>query len=71
LRSRIPVVQDGTTRGDHAAGAGDSAEETAGESGYVTTETAAGLNVSPRTVRDYIARGELEAKAEGEGVERR
>lgn len=44
----------------------------AAESGYVTTEVAAaGLNVSPRTVRDYIKAGKLEAKPQGEGVERR
>jgi len=29
------------------------------------------LNVSPRTVRDYIKAGKLEAKSQGEGVERR
>src|SRR5215203_7171404 len=59
-------------RGEDAAVAG---EETAAsgpgpsESGWVTTEVAAAaLHVSPRTVRDYITSGDLEAKSEGEGV---
>jgi hypothetical protein len=43
----------------------------AGESGWVATEVAArALRVSPRTIRRLIKRGELEAKAEGEGVKR-
>ena len=51
---------------------GEDRTEAAAESGYVTTEVAAaGLNVSPRTVRDYIKAGKLEAKSQGEGVERR
>jgi hypothetical protein len=42
-----------------------------GESGWITTEVAAkALRVSPRTIRRYIERGELEAKPEGEGVNR-
>jgi hypothetical protein len=41
-------------------------------SGWVTTDVAArAVRVSPRTIRRLIDRGELEAKAEGEGVERR
>jgi len=37
----------------------------------VTTKVAAeALGVNPRTVRAYIERGDLEAKAEGEGVEK-
>lgn len=56
---------------DHpAAGkdrAGGSANEQ-GASGWVTTKAAAQtLGVTPRTVRTYIGRGELQAKAEGEG----
>jgi hypothetical protein len=56
---------------DHpAAGkdrAGGSANEQ-GASGWVTTKEAArALGVTPRTVRTYIGRGELQAKAEGEG----
>lgn len=47
--------------------AGGSANEQ-GASGWVTTKAAAQtLGVTPRTVRTYIGRGELQAKAEGEG----
>jgi hypothetical protein len=43
----------------------------AGESGWVTTRVAAeALGVDPRTVRTYIRRGFLEARVEGEGVEK-
>ena len=43
----------------------------AGESGWVTTRVAAeALGVDPRTVRTYIRRGLLEARVEGEGVEK-
>ena len=42
-----------------------------GVSGWVTTKVAAeSLGVDPRTVRTYINRGELDAKVEGEGVEK-
>jgi hypothetical protein len=65
-------MADEPPRGDNAANTGGTAGETLAESGYVTTEVAAaGLNVSPRTVRDYIKAGKLQAKPEGEGVERR
>jgi len=65
-------MEEEPIRGDHAAKAGESAEDYAAESGYVTTEVAAaGLGVSPRTVRDYIKAGKLQAKPQGEGVERR
>ncbi len=41
-------------------------------SGWVTTDVAAkAVRVSPRTIRRMIDRGELKAKAEGEGIERR
>lgn len=41
------------------------------ESGWVTTDVAArSVRVSPRTIRRYIERGELEAKPQGEGVNR-
>lgn len=45
---------------------------TSGEySGWVTTDVAAAaLEVTPRTVRNLIQRGELDAKVEGEGVEK-
>jgi len=43
-----------------------------GESGWVTTDVAArAVRVSPRTIRRFIERGLLEAKPDGEGVERR
>ena len=43
----------------------------AGESGWVTTRIAAeALGVDPRTVRTYSRRGFLEARVEGEGVEK-
>jgi DNA-binding transcriptional MerR regulator len=43
----------------------------AGESGWVTTRVAAeALGVDPRTVRTYIRRGLLQARVEGEGVEK-
>src|ERR687894_1402696 len=48
-----------------------SRADTYGESGWVTTEVAAkAVRVSPRTIRRYIDRGELEAKPQGEGVRR-
>ena len=59
---------DADTRGGKEA---ESASDVRGESGWVTTKVAAeALGVDPRTVRTYISRGDLEAKAEGEGVEK-
>jgi Helix-turn-helix domain len=59
----------------HGELAADSAERSSAipnESGWVTTEVAAAaLRVSPRTIRDYINSGELQAKYEGEGVKKR
>ena len=56
---------------DHPAAGKDRAEGSANEqgaSGWVTTKAAARtLGVTQRTVRTYIGRGELQAKAEGEG----
>src|SRR5215208_6917882 len=53
---------------------GDSAatyREPTSESGWVTTQQAAkALDITARTVRWHIERGNLEAKPEGEGVER-
>ncbi len=41
-------------------------------SGWVTTEVAArAVRVSPRTIRRLIDKGELEARAQGEGVKRK
>lgn len=46
--------------------------DTSPSSGWVTTDVAAkAVRVSPRTIRRMIDRGELKAKAEGEGIERR
>ncbi len=48
------------------------AADTSSSSGWVTTDVAArAVRVSPRTIRRMIDRGELKAKAEGEGIERR
>src|SRR4028119_10456 len=42
-----------------------------GESGWITTDAPGrAVRVSPRTIRRYIERGELEAKPQGEGVRR-
>ena len=58
---------DEKPRGDNAA----SNREPTSESGWVTTQQAArALGISARTVRWHIERGNLEAKPEGEGVER-
>ena len=58
-----------------AGASGQSRTEDLGtdtSSGWVTTEVAArAVRVSPRTIRRLIDKGELEAKAEGEGVKRR
>jgi Helix-turn-helix domain len=72
----IGVGEDATANdlrgGEYAEDTPPSAAEPVSESGWVTTEVAAeALNVSPRTVRDYIANDKLAAKPEGEGVERR
>lgn len=58
--------------GEDAADTAEQAAEIPNESGWVTTEVAAAaLRVSPRTVRDYIRSGDLEAKSEGKGVIKR
>jgi hypothetical protein len=58
---------------DHTRGhSRPSDADTVPESGWVTTDVAArAVRVSPRTIRRLIDRGELDAKAEGKGVERR
>jgi hypothetical protein len=59
------------SRGDLAGSPGRSPADTHGSSGWVTTKVAAeALGVNPRTVRAYIARGDLEAKSEGEGIQK-
>ena len=65
-------MEEEPTGGGHAAGPRQEAEEGAFQSGWVTTEdAAAALGVSPRTIRDYIRSGGLEAKSEGAGVLKR
>lgn len=62
-----PSMDQESTRGFFA----DADAESRGSSGWVTTKVAAeALGVDPRTVRTYINRGELDAKVEGEGVEK-
>lgn len=65
-------MKEEPTGGGHTAGPRQEAAEGASETGWVTTEdAAAALGVSPRTIRDYIRSGELEAKSEGAGVLKR
>src|ERR687890_890831 len=71
-RCRLSVVEEEPTGGGHASGPRQEAAEGASQSGWVTTEdAAAALGVSPRTIRDYIRSGGLEAKSEGAGVLKR
>src|SRR5919112_1665886 len=71
-RCRLSVVEEEPTGGGHASGPRQEAAEGAFQSGWVTTEDAAAtLGVSPRTIRDYIRSGGLEAKSEGAGVLKR
>ncbi len=60
-----------SARGDLADTPERVAAEASGGSGWVTTRIAAeALGVNPRTVRAYIERGDLEARAEGEGIQK-
>jgi excisionase family DNA binding protein len=71
-RCRLSIVEEKPKGGGHAAGPRQEAAEGAFESGWLTTEdAAAALGVSPRTIRDYIRSGGLEAKSEGAGVLKR
>ena len=74
------VVRNGTEALSNAADemrppTGESAADTAAvdrDSGWVTTDVAAtALRRSPRRVREYIRRGMLVARTEGEGVSKR
>lgn len=59
-------------RGESPADSGITAAAERGGSGWVNTDVAAAaLDVSPRTVRDYIAAGKLAARSEGAGVQKR
>src|SRR5215213_5807902 len=50
---------------------GDNAEPTRNSSGWVNTDVAArALGVTPRTIRAYIEQGKIEARSQGEGVEK-
>src|SRR3712207_9434158 len=63
----MPRMGEDPSRGDDVA---TDRDDTA-PSGWVTTQQAArALDISPRTVRWHIERGNLEAKPEGEGVKR-
>jgi hypothetical protein len=65
-------VEEEPKGGGHTARPRQEAAEGAVEPGWVTTEdAAAALGVSPRTIRDYIRSGGLEAKSEGAGVLKR
>ena len=58
--------------GESPEAAQDTSAAWEGGSGWINTEVAAAaLDVSPRTVRDYIAAGKLVARTEGSGVQRR
>ena len=62
-----PPATEGLSRGDNAA----IAQETADPQGEVTTQQAAkALGISPRTVRWHIEQGNLQARPQGEGVNR-
>jgi Helix-turn-helix domain len=64
----MPSMDEEGTRGQTRPDDADAS----GNSGWVTTDVAArAVRVSPRTIRRFIERGELKAKVEGEGVERR
>ncbi len=64
----MPVMESEKTHGHPRTEGADLS----GESGWATTDVAArAVRVSPRTIRRFIERGLLEAKPDGEGVERR
>jgi hypothetical protein len=68
-RGMIFSVEREPTHGGHAPRT--PADTTAGASGWVTTDVAAkALGVSPRTIRRFIDRGDLEGKLEEEGITR-
>jgi len=65
-------VEEKPTGGERAAEPRQEPEEGAAEAGWISTEdAAAALGVSPRTVREYIRSGALEARSEGVGVLKR
>ncbi len=69
---KLLAVDKKPTRGGQQDRPRHEAQERTPEFGWVTTQDAAAvLAVSPRTVRDYIRSGALEAKSEGVGVLKR
>jgi hypothetical protein len=63
----IKVVEGEPTHGGQDRGT--QADTPAAGSGWITTDVAAkALGVSPRTIRRFIDRGELEGKLEEEGI---
>ena len=65
-------MEEKPTGSEHAAEPRQEAEESAPEADWLSTEDAAAvLGISPRTVREYIRSGSLEAKSEGLGVLKR
>jgi uncharacterized protein YjcR len=60
-----------SVRGDFADSPERDSAVDRGGSGWVTTKVAAeALGVNPRTIRAYIKRGEIEARSEGEGIQK-
>ena len=71
-RCRLPSMEEEPKGAGHAVEPRQEATEGPFEPSWVTTEdAAAALGVSPRTIRDYIRSGGLEAKSEGAGVLKR
>jgi hypothetical protein len=67
VKGMIFVVEGGPTSGGQDRRT--PADTTAGGSGWVTTDVAAkALGVSPRTIRRFIDRGDLEGKLQEEGI---